>query len=135
MGQARTFIGAGRQSTPTSDRPDTLGHFLPFQPVILQVSPQPHRLPNHLELGTLNDRRYRVVSPFLVRCARHGDRVTAEATELGEFGSGHTMAAAVHDLQLALIELYATLESEQHRLGPDLEAVWGTLRQKVTRGR
>ena len=57
----------------------------------------------------------------------------AEAPEINEFGFGVNRAEAIADLQEAIAELHFTLEAEQERLGPDLQAVHATLARKIRR--
>ena len=46
-------------------------------------------------------------------------------------GFGANFSEAIADLQAAIAELRFTLEAEQERLGPDLQAVRATLARKV----
>ena len=82
-------------------------------------------------LGTLNDARLRVRQPFQVTMSTENDDFIAEAVEIDEFGFGKNPSAAVRDLQLTIVELYFTLKSEAHRLGPDLKRVFHVLESKL----
>jgi hypothetical protein len=91
--------------------------------------------PAEIRLGALRDGRLRVIEPFSVRFSSEGPHVIAEAPEADEFGFGTNPSEALADLQHALAALYFSLEEEQQRLGPDLERVWQTMQQKVSRRR
>lgn len=78
-------------------------------------------------LGSLRDRRLRVVAPIPVQFRREGQQVVAEAVDLDEFGFGENPSDAVTDLQRAIAELYFGLEKDAVRLGSDLNRVWRTL--------
>ena len=84
-------------------------------------------------LGSLRDRRLRVIKSIEVKQMTEGSQYVVEATELNEFGFGDDLSGAIKDLQAAIVELYLTLESEQKRLGPDLAKVWRILSRKVRR--
>lgn len=93
-------------------------------------SPQIKTLDNIL-LGALRDGRMRVISPITVELTHEGKHVIAEAIELNEFGFGQSVSEAIADLQRAIVELYFTLESEQLRLGADLQKIWHVLQKKI----
>lgn len=82
-------------------------------------------------LGTLNDARLRVRQPFQVTMSTENDDFIAEAVEIDEFGFGKNPSASIRDLQLTIVELYFTLNSEAHRLGPDLKRVFHVLESKL----
>ncbi len=84
-------------------------------------------------LGSLRDGRLRVYEPINVKFIVEGPHVIAECEEFNEFGFGENWPGALSDLQGAIAELYLTLESEEGRLGPDLEAVWASLQSKIKR--
>ena len=84
-------------------------------------------------LGTLSDGRVRLISPFKVVFVRDEDQIVAEATEINEFGFGNDFSEALLDLQHTISELYFTLESEQERLGPDLQNTWAILQNKISK--
>lgn len=90
-------------------------------------------LPDRFLLGTLLDGRLRVQSPITVKLTKEDQHVIAEATELDEFGFGANLSEALRDLQRAIVELYFTLETEQDRLGPDLQKIRATLQRKLLR--
>jgi len=90
-------------------------------------------LPDRFLLGTLLDGRLRVQSPITVKLTKEDQHVIAEATELDEFGFGTNLSEALRDLQRAIVELYFTLETEQDRLGPDLQKIRATLQRKLLR--
>ncbi|MGH9427950.1 MAG: hypothetical protein ACRD2L_16825 [Terriglobia bacterium] len=71
--------------------------------------------------------------PIRVKLAREDQHIIAEAAELTEFGFGANLSEALHDLQRAIVELYFTLEQDQHRLGPDLQQVWAALQRTILR--
>ncbi len=102
----------------------------PEDALLIRVSPV---LPDHILLGSLRDGRLRVQSPITVKLTKEDQRVIAEATELDEFGFGTNLSEALRDLQRAIVELYFTLETEQDRLGPDLQKIWATLQHKLLR--
>lgn len=102
----------------------------PEDALLIRVSPV---LPGHILLGSLRDGRLRVQSPITVKLTKEDQHVIAEATELNEFGFGTNLSEALRDLQRAIIELYFTLETEQDRLGPDLQRIWVTLQDKLLR--
>ena len=87
--------------------------------------------PEGFTLGSLRDGRLRVVEPIEVTQMMEGEKYVVEALNLNEFGFGDNPSEAIADLQAAIAELYFTLEAEQHRLGPDLAAVWGEVSRKV----
>lgn len=82
-------------------------------------------------LGALRDGRLRVIQPFRVRFSQIECHAIAEAPEVDEFGFGRTQSEALIDLQRTLAALYFMLNEEQQQLGPDLERVWGILREKI----
>ena len=88
-------------------------------------------LPENFTLGSLRDRRLRVVEAIEVVPRTEGGKHVLEAPELNEFGFGDNLSESLSDLQAAIVELYLTLEIEPQRLGPDLESVWAILSQKV----
>ncbi len=90
-----------------------------------------HAFPEKMLLGTLRDRRFRVISPIRIRLSGDRKQYVAEAPEFEEFGVGETFSEALGDLQRTLVELYLTLESERDRLGGDLPQLLGRLREKI----
>ena len=88
-------------------------------------------LPAQITLESLNDARLRVKEPIAVAVFAEGGQVIAEAAGLDEFGFGDDLAAAIADLQCALVDLYFTLAAEQDHLGKGLRQVWATLQGKV----
>lgn len=102
----------------------------PEDALLIRVSPV---LPDHILLGSLRDGRLRVQSPITVKLTKEDQHVIAEATELDEFGFGTNLSEALRDLQRAIVELYFTLETEQDRLGPDLQKIRATLQRKLLR--
>ena len=88
-------------------------------------------LPLDFTLGALLDGRLRIRSSIAVTMKREADDFIAEAEELNEFGFGKSYSEAIEDLQRAIAELYFTLQAEGERLGPDLSAVWSTLKHKI----
>jgi hypothetical protein len=135
MSQAMEFCNDLRQAVRSPMRSDSMVASLDYSNLILKVPSVSLRVPDHLQLGSLNDRRFRVLSPLTVQLSRDKDSVTAEAQEIGEFGVGKTTTEAILDLQVTVVELYATLEAEQDRLGRDLLEVWSILKQKIARER
>ena len=89
--------------------------------------------PSEFALGALHDGRLRVVEPIAVNWTKEDGQCVAEAHEISEFGFGGNLTEAIADLQAAIAELYFTLEAEQERLGPDLQAVRATLTRKIRR--
>lgn len=87
--------------------------------------------PAELLLGALRNRRLRVRSAISVTMTTENDDYIAEAKEVSEFGFGKNPSDALVDLQLAIAELYFSLERDFERLGPDLLSVWDTLQLKV----
>ncbi len=96
----------------------------------MNVSPV---VPEQIFLGSLRDGRLRVHAPIRVKLAKEDQHIIAEAIEFNEFGFGANLSEALHDLQRAIVELYFTLEQDQHRLGPELEQVWAVLQGKILR--
>ena len=94
----------------------------------VDIQPQPY---GSTQLETLSDARLRVRQPFQVALTTENDDFVAEAVEIDEFGFGKNPSAAVRDLQRTIVELYFTLKSEAHRLGPDLERVLHVLESKL----
>ena len=84
-------------------------------------------------LGALRDGRLRVVEPIAVRWTTEDGQCVAEAAEINEFGFGDNLTDAIADLQAAIAELHFTLDADQERLGPDLQAVRATLTRKIRR--
>lgn len=93
----------------------------------------PPRLKDHILLGTLSDRRFRVLEPFEVACTIHDDRVEAYATEIEEFGFGDDAYGAIRDLQRAIVDLYSVLSADEGKLGTDLARVWELLKTRIAR--
>ena len=84
-------------------------------------------------LGALRDGRLRVVEPIAVTWTTEDGQCVAEAAEINEFGFGDNLTDAIADLQAAIAELHFTLDADQERLGPDLQAVRATLTRKIRR--
>jgi hypothetical protein len=82
-------------------------------------------------LGSLGDRRLRVVRPIHVVLRTEEGHFVAEAEELDEFGFGETRLESVRDLQRAIAGLYFALEGDKGRLGPVLASTLKRLREKV----
>ncbi len=91
------------------------------------------KVPDEMLIGSLRDGRLQVHTPIAVKLSTERDHFVAQAQEFNEFGFGTNPSEALRDLQRALTELYFTLEQEQHRLGPDLAAVWAKLQQAIRR--
>lgn len=89
--------------------------------------------PREFMLGALRDGRLRVIEPIAVKWTTEDGQCVAEASEINEFGFGANLTEAIADLQAAIAELHFTLEAEQERLGPDLQAVRATLARKIRR--
>jgi hypothetical protein len=87
--------------------------------------------PSNLLLGTVGDRRLRVAREFRVRITSEGGDFVAEAEEVNEFGFGPTRAAALRDLERAIVQLYFSLAQDEGRLGRELEQTLTTLREKL----
>ena len=91
-------------------------------------------LPAEVRLDSLNDDRFRVKEPIPVRIFKDAEGfILAEAVGFKEFGEGDSPAAALDDLRYALVDLYFSLEGEQHRLGKWLQSVWQDLQAQVER--
>lgn len=90
-------------------------------------------LPEQTLLGSLRDGRLRVKIPIRIKFAREDKHIIAEAVDLNEYGFGANLSEAIRDLQRAIVELYLTLEQDQHRLGPDLQQVWAALQRTIQR--
>ena len=91
-------------------------------------------LPAEVRLDSLNDNRFRVKEPIPVRIFKDAEGfILAEAIGFKEFGEGDSPAAARDDLRYALVDLYFSLEAEQHRLGQWLQSVWQDLQTRVER--
>lgn len=86
---------------------------------------------NEILIGSVGDARLRIQSPIRVRFTLDAQQFVAEAVEFAEFGFGTNRSEALRDLQLAIVELYFTLEKEQGRLGPDLQNVWARLQERI----
>ena len=91
----------------------------------------PPAMPKEFALGALRDGRLRVIEPIAVKWTTEDGQCVLEAVEVNEFGFGADFSEAIADLQAAIAELRFTLEAEQERLGPDLQAVRATLARKV----
>lgn len=91
----------------------------------------PPATPKEFTLGVLRDGRLRGVEPIAVKWTTEDGQCVAEASEIKEFGFGANLTEAIADLQAAIAELRFTLEAEQERLGPDLQAVRATLARKI----
>ena len=89
--------------------------------------------PKEFMLGALRDVRLRVVEPIAVKWTTEDGRCVLEAVEVNEFGFGANFSEAIADLQEAIAELRFTLEAEQERLAPDLQAIRATLARKIRR--
>lgn len=91
-------------------------------------------LPAEVMLTALHDDRLRVKEPIPVRIFKDAEGfILAEAIGFNEFGEGDSPAAALDDLRYALVDLYFSLDAEQHRLGQWLQSVWQTLQTRVER--
>ena len=93
----------------------------------------PPASPKEFMLGALRDVRLRVVEPIAVKWTTEDGQCVLEAVEVNEFGFGANFSEAIADLQEAIAELRFTLEAEQERLGPDLQAIRATLARKIRR--
>ena len=83
------------------------------------------------QLGTLRDRRFRVLEPLRVTATfEHGQSI-AELPEIDAYGLGDTPAEAREDLQANIVELLLTLHAHRDRLGPHLMNILQTLSRKV----
>jgi hypothetical protein len=118
---------------PEDDKVDlweSLSRFAMTEPVS-----EPQRLgeiDRSLLLGTLMDGRFRILRPIDVTLTKENDDVIAEAHELNEFGFGKNFSEALRDLQRTIVELYLSLTSGQHDLGPDLLHTLDTLKANVS---
>lgn len=97
----------------------------------IQVQLQPVPRPERISLGTLSDQGFRVIKPIAVQIETRGDSVVASWPEVEEFGTGASTSYALEDLGRTVAELYRTLQLDETRLGPDLESVWGKLKEYV----
>lgn len=88
-------------------------------------------IPDEILIGSLGDARLRVQSPIPIKFRPEGQQFTAEAVEFNEFGFGANRSEALRDLQLAIVELFFTLEKEQDCLRPDLQNIWACLQDKI----
>lgn len=99
------------------------------QSVVTSVLPLA-RLPDEMMLGSLGDRRLRVLVPIHVLVSTENDDYIAHADEVDEFGFGSSYMDAVRDLQRAMVELYLTLSTEA-ALGPEMQRTLKVLRTKL----
>ncbi len=88
-------------------------------------------LPSTMLLGALQDPRLHLTVPLTITFEREKENIVAHCEELDEFGFGNHLTEAIADLQAAITEVYFTLKEENNRLGPDLERIWDSLRQKI----
>jgi hypothetical protein len=104
------------------------GELGPSSTLFVKVMPAP--LPDTpLLLGTVNDRRFRVLKPIPLEIERQESLVVASWPEIEEFGSGDSLSNAIDDFTKTLVELYQSLTADQSRLGPDLDRVFTVLRE------
>jgi len=107
----------------------------PTEPLVSRPVHQEEQLgpatPPSLVLGTLNHPRLRLRRPLELRISREEGSVVASVPELEEFGYGPHLSVAIDDLRQGLVELYQTLEIEQHRLGPDLSELWQQMQRLI----
>src|SRR2546422_3761164 len=85
--------------------------------------------------GNIRDPRLRVREPIPVHMREEGGNKLAVWDEVNEFGQGRSTSEALDDLAHTIAELYHSLDADQSRLGPDLQAVWKTLKQYVEKRR
>jgi hypothetical protein len=91
------------------------------------------RRPSRVLLGTLNHCDFRVIKPIPVHLDVRGNTVIASWRQVDEFGVGKSMSLACDDLGHTIVELYASLKTEEAHLGPDLAKVWSVLKEHVVR--
>ncbi|MGH9546640.1 MAG: hypothetical protein ACRD23_15640 [Terriglobales bacterium] len=89
--------------------------------------------PARISFGNIRDPRLRVREPIPVNIREEGGSTLAVWDEINEFGQGDSISEALDDLAHTVAELYLSLAAEQNRLGSDLQAVWRTLDQHVTK--
>ena len=83
-------------------------------------------------LGSLGDHTYRLNDPVLVDVTRDGDSYVVAWRGTDEFGYGPTVAEAIRDLQLTIIELFETLtESADAELSDSLRGLRDDLKKRI----
>lgn len=113
--------------TPAATEPETPTAAVQIRAVqgrptmLLEVLPP--GLPERMALGSLIDRRLRLLRPLEVVVSRREGQVVLESPDLGEVAWGGNLSLALRDLQRAISELYFSLEADRHRLGPDLQKI------------
>jgi len=104
------------------------------EPTVINRGPhQAVPRPTQILLGTLSDRGFRVAKAIPVRLESHDACVVASWQDIDEFGTGRSTSSACEDLGHTVSELYSSLESDQERLGPDLQHVWAVLQEYLVR--
>ena len=84
-------------------------------------------------VDTLDDPRFRVVTPFEAAWYEDGGDVVAVWEGTAAAGVGSTLAEAVRDLQAAVAEDYLALAEYDGRQAHDLQATLDVYRGKVAR--
>ncbi len=100
----------------------------------IRISIRPHESrPKRRLLGTINHGDFRVVKPIPVQLDTRGETVVASWRQVDEFGTGKSSSLACDDLGHTIAELYASLQADEPRLGPDLVRVFGVLKEHIVR--
>jgi hypothetical protein len=101
--------------------------------MVIDAAGQSAPRPTKILLGTLNDFGFRVAKAIPVQLDFREACVIASWQDIDEFGSGNSISSACQDLGHTLSELYRSLETDQARLGPDLQHVWAVLQEYLVR--
>src|SRR5258706_14594788 len=88
----------------------------------------PHRSPEKLLFGAIQDPTLRIKAPIPVSVTVHDNAVVVQAENLEEFGYGDTLSDALGDLGQTLAELFHSLDKDHKRLRPELATVYDNLR-------
>jgi len=104
-----------------------------IQRIKVHIRPTGERRPKHILLGTINHCDFRVIKPIPLHLDVRGNTVIASWRQIDEFGTGTSTSLACDDLGHTIAELYLSLKADEPRLGPDLQKVWGVLKEHVMR--
>jgi CheY-like chemotaxis protein len=82
-------------------------------------------------LHDLNDAHHVLRQPIPLSVTRHGQGVSVWSQDLEEVGFGTSETDAVEDIQKTIVELYDSLQTDEHVLGPAMQDLWHRLQRIV----
>ncbi len=126
-----TLTPVGHQSAPPRRFSQRL-HFVEPDSTLEVYVPKAKRdismRPKKLLFGAISDPRLRVKLPIPVDISGKKGAVVTHWSDIGEFGYGPHMSAALDDFGKTVSELYWSLDSREGDLGDDLKKVLSILR-------